>query len=371
MRMASKAISVPAPGFEDICAAEAKELGFDAKAENGVVSFSGELLQVCEYIYRAQTPERVILELLRCGTDNIVEEIKKIQVSVPKGTTFVVRADVDTEDIEKQEISQDIGALIVEKTGAKVEFKRPQTTFLVLVRKGICHFGIDVSGEDLGRRDFRIFLGPQALKGHVAASLVRLAGIDAKKVILDPFCKNGIIPIETALQLAKRSPHFFGKEKFNFRRMPEFKTDWGAFFEKIDKDVQDVSTKIISMDPLFNHISAAKKNAKIAGVNKNIIFSRTDLEFLDAKFGKHAIDTMITLPPQTNVNLPPDKAEKLIKDVFYQAEFVMKKGGTCLMVTQSGADLLKKYAAEFKFTLKHERTVWQGKAELKVLVFER
>ena len=375
--MAINAIAVPAPGFSDICATEVKEiLGIDASANQGVVSFSAELLQVCEYIYRAQTVERVFLELASCDAgedivDKIVPELSKIAPYMPKGATFVVRADVDTQDLVKQELESELGAKIVEKTSAKVNLQRPDVTFIVLVRQGKCHFGIDLSGEDLGKRDFRIFLGPEALKGHVAASLVKMAPVG--KVVLDPFCRNGIIPIELALMLTKRSPHYFGKEKFLFRRLPELKdTNWDELFEKIDKNmIPDVDTKIISMDPQFNHISSAKKNAKIAGVNKSIMFSRTDLEFLDAKFGKQAIDTIITLPPQPNVNLPKERIDKMLKDVFYQAEFVMKKGGTMVLITQTGVDDLKKHAAQYGFTFKTERDIKQGKAELKVLVFVR
>jgi len=368
-------IAVPAPGFEDVCAAEAKEiLGIPAKAGKGVITFSVDsLLDACAYIYKAHTPARVMLELLRgrdaLGLPGKIDD--SLRQWLPDGSTFVVRAQTDNEDVPRQELELMFGDAIHERFGNKVSLKTPDVTFLILVEQETAYFGIDLSGGDLGRRDYRIFLGPEALKGHVAASLVRLAGYEKKHAFLDLFCRNGIIPIEAALMVAKLSPHHYGKEKFPFRKLPALKgTDWDAFFSKIDKEAKDAEANIIAMDPQFSNISAAKKNAKIAGIVKTITFSRTDLQFLDAQFGKHAINTLVTLPPQPSVNLPKEKVDKMLKDVFYQAEFVMKKGGTVVLITRTGADVLAAAAKEYQFTLKEERKVWQGDAELHVLVFQ-
>jgi putative N6-adenine-specific DNA methylase len=375
------ALAIPARGFEDVCAAEVREiLEVVAKGSKGVVSFPCELLELCEYIYRAQTPGRVLAELIHLkASDDIAEKLSdKITESIllpwlPNDATFVVRAQTDTEEIPRQELEYALGDAIHTKLGNKVDLKNPDVTFVVLIEQGQCYLAVDISGPDLGKRDYRIFLGPEALKGHIAASLVRLSGYHKKQTFLDLFCRNGIIPIEAALMAAKRSPHFFGKEKFAFRKLPMLKeTDWESIFAKIDKQADaEASATIIAMDPGFNNISAAKKNAKIAGIVKTITFSRTDLQFLDAKFGKKAINTLVTLPPQPSVNLSKQRVDAMLKEVFYQAEFVMKSGGTCVLITRTGADVLKAAAAEYKFTLKDERKVWQGDAELVALVFQK
>ncbi|MBI4145338.1 hypothetical protein HY493_03990 [Candidatus Woesearchaeota archaeon] len=379
--MASKfpIISIPAPGFEDVCASEAgRLLGVHASAGAGIVSFSVDtLLQACDYIYRAQTPSRVALELFSFKPAKglakaVTAQLAKVSLKdwLPEDATFVVRADLDIEG--RQELEAELGETIYESTKAKVDLKRPDVTFLVVVRGAYGAFGIDLSGDDLGKRDYRIFLGPDALKGHVAASLVLLSGYAPGQLFLDPFCRSGVIPIEATLLATRRSPHHFGKEKFLFRRLPALKqTDWDAFFAKIDKDVSGDATNILAMDPSFNNVSAAKKNAKIAGVIKQLTFSRTDLEFLDAKFGKHAVDTLVTLPPQPAQDMPELRVDSMMKDVFYQAEFVMKKNGTVVIICRTGADTIKKYAQEYKFTLKNERKARQGKAELTVLTFQR
>ena len=53
--------------------------------------------------------------------------------------------------------------------------------------------------------------------------------------------------------------------------------DFDKFNSKFDK------ANIFAFDSQFRHIDAAKKNSKIAGINKNINFSRTEIEWLDTK----------------------------------------------------------------------------------------
>ncbi len=376
------AVAIPAPGFEDVCAAEVKDiLGISATASVGSVSFTvDDLLKLAEYCYRAHTPSRVMLELLAFKTPEQLKKaltekkvLESVKAWIPDGKTFVVRCHSDSDAVDRQVLEAEVGEIIHEHLHAKVDLKQPDVTLLVLAVGKTRVFGIDFSGDDLGRRDYRIFLGPEALKGHIAASLVLLSGYRGKGVFLDLFCRSGVIPIEAALLVTKQSPHKFGKEKFLFRTLPALApTDWEPFFEKLDTLAKpDAGTTIIAMDPSFNSISAAKKNAKIAGIIKDVTFSRTDLQFLDAKFGKRAIDYLVTLPPQVSVNLPAARMAAMLKDIFYQAEFVMKPGGTCVLITRTGTDILKEHAKEYGFTLARERAVKQGSADLIVLEFKK
>jgi 23S rRNA G2445 N2-methylase RlmL len=367
-------LAIPHKGCEDICAAEAHEILGNGTVSHGLVRFESTLLDMCSYTYRAQTPIKVLQLLFDFPINgDVVEQFKKHFTSdmFAKDATFVVRALTDLEEVERQALEHDLGAVIF-KTGAKVNFKQPDITFFALVHQHHFFFGIDLSGDELGRRDYRIFLGQNALKGTLAASLVRLSGYSEKHLFLDPFCRDGIIPLEAALLINKQSPHIYGKDKFLFRRLPSIaSTNWDAFFDAIDKHRVELDVRILAMDPNFASISGAKKNAKIAGVSKTITFSRTDLDFLDAKFGKKAIDTIVTYVPQVTSALPQIKADSVIKNVFYQAEFVMKSKGTAVFITQTCVDAIKKYAEEFKFTLEHERQVYQGQAMLTVFVFRR
>jgi putative N6-adenine-specific DNA methylase len=374
-----KAVAIPAKGFADVCAKEAKEiLNVETEISNGVVVFTSDLVEICKYIYRAHTPKKVLMYVTDADAGPTLiaalrEKIKQTGLPITKNSSFLLRAHIEDFRVERQELEVEIGGDIAELSGAKVDFKNPDVTFYAHEQEGKCWLGIDLSGEDLGKRDFRIFLGPQALKGHIAASLIKLAEFDSSKVLLDLFCRNGIIPIEAALMVLNCSPHRFGKEKFLFRKLPMLEDkDWDEILSKIDEECDpNAKASVIAMDPQFASISASKKNAKIAGANKPITFSRTDLQFLDAKFGEHAIDCLVTLTPQIRQGTPEEKVDKILKEFFYQAEFVMKKTGRMVLITQTAEDYLKKYAEDYKFKMQEERVIWQGNAEFSVMVFER
>lgn len=367
-------LAIPVPGFADICAAEAHDLLGNGTVVHDLVRVEGTLLDLCSYVYRAQTPTKVLQLLFDFPVNGDVVDTFKKHVKLdlmPKNATFVVRGTSDTEDLARQSLEQELGGVLF-SSGAKVNFKQPDITFFFVIHNHHFFFGIDLSGDDLGRRDYRIFVGQESLKGTLAASLVRLSGYHGKQLMLDPFCRDGIISIEAALLINHQSPHLFGKEKFLFRRLPWLKeTDWDHFFEAIDAKRQEADSNILAMDPNFANISAAKKNAKIAGVVKTLTFSRTDLDFLDAKFGKKAIDVIVTFVPQVTSALPQIKADSVIKNVFYQAEFVMKKGATAVFITLTCVDAIKKYAAEYGFEFVHERIIRQGQTKYTVFVFRR
>lgn len=262
------------------------------------------------------------------------------------------------------DLEQEFNKWLAEKYNVAVDRRNPQTIIHIDIQDDECVIGIDYSGIDLGKRDYRIFLGTDALKGNIAAALLFIADYESKHALLDPFCRHGIIPIEAALYSTNTSPHKFGKEKLAFTKLPNAKLDVK------DKEKEFKGT-IIAMDDNFKHVSATRKNAKIAGIVKEVEFSRKDLQWLDAKFGKNFLDRIITLPIQPGRMLDEKRAEKIYHEFFYQAEFILKKTGKILLVMKRGIDLVKKKAEEFKFNLEHERKVMQGEEELIVLVFGR
>ena len=206
------------------------------------------------------------------------------------------------------------------------------------------------------------------MKGTIAYSLARIAEVKEKEVILDPFAKGGEICIETALFLSNLSVNYYSKDKFLFLKMKNFeKFDFDKFFSKLDKR-KEKKLKIYCCDNLMNNIQAAKKNAKIAGVHKDINFSRNDLEWLDVKFKKKTIDKIITYLPFSKVNL--HNIKKVYKEFFYQAEYILKDKGKIVVITEE-VENVKEFLEQYKFKIKEKREVWQGQKALQILVIEK
>jgi 23S rRNA G2445 N2-methylase RlmL len=167
----------------------------------------------------------------------------------------------------------------------------------------------------------------------------------------------------------KTSPHQFIKEKFAFCKLLPFQAyHFDDFFKKLDKEREFKGT-IHALDPNFKNVQHTKKNAKIAGVVKLLEFGRAELEFLDAKFGKEAVDSIVTVPMQPSRQIPDNLYEKVIHNLFYHADFILKKDGKMVLAIKRGQEQIKKKAAELNFILIHERTVKTGEESLTLLVF--
>jgi 23S rRNA G2445 N2-methylase RlmL len=355
-------------GLEDISAGEIKELisASDVKTAPGKVFFSckseQDLVDLC---YHGRTFSKVILLLSSFSVSGMPDEKILKNLDEFLGKTAVIKCDRFGEhDFTSFDIMSALNGQLAQIYNVVIDHKNPETMFYLLIEGKDGYFGVDFAGIDLGRRDYRIFLGTDALKGNISASLLHIAGYEAKHSLLDPFCRHGIVPIEAALYATNTSPHKFAKEKLAFSRIPNRK------FDLKDKET-DFKGIIIAMDDNFKHVSASKKNAKIAGVVKSIEFTRTDLQWLDAKFGKNFLDRIITLPVQPGRSISDKTVEKIYHQLFYQAEFILKKSGKICLVMKRGAEILKQKAAEFKFSVEHERKVMQGQEELAILVFSK
>ncbi len=71
-------------------------------------------------------------------------------------------------------------------------------TIEVSLLKDIATLTIDTSGEGLHKRGYRLDSVEAPLKETLAAALVQLSYWNKDRLLLDPFCGSGTIPIEAA-----------------------------------------------------------------------------------------------------------------------------------------------------------------------------
>ena len=134
----------------------------------------------------------------------------------------------------------------------------------------------------------------------------------------------------------------------------------------IRRHIRKNNLDIYAFDHLFKYVDYSKKNAKIAGVDKSINFSRIDLEWLDIKFKKESVDRIATsLPSSKNANL-----EKIYKEFFYQAEYILKKDGRIALIARM-PDLAIKHAEINNFEVIRQKEVWSGEQAMKMLLLKK
>jgi 23S rRNA G2445 N2-methylase RlmL len=358
-----KGLAITSKGIEDITAIEIKEL-IKAKTQvkdSCVIFDIKDYSDLCTLCYKSQSVNKILFLIdsfkIKDYDDLNIDKITKEHFFGKE--TFRVSSKVIESKLSSQEVNKTIGEKIFEKFSKKVDLNDPDITFFVYIFKDQCYIGIDFAGFSLHKRSYKIFLNRNSIRGTIAYALLRLAEFKPKETLLDPFMGAGTIPIEAALYASKLPVNYFNKEKFAFSKYIDFNF-------KEEKGLN--KTNIIGYDLSWISVNNSKKNAKIAGINKLVSFSRLEAEWLDTKFKEETVDKIVTQPPDISKHTNPKEIEKVYEEFFHQAEFILKKEGLIVLISRK-KDKLNEISLKHKFKIKEEREVSSGKDVLNVLVF--
>ena len=351
-----------------------------SKIEDHVVISEVSREDICLLAYKMQTVDGVGELLASFSYSSEEDLLSKAEVAVKKidwkgwvegKTTFRVSGTTRDTPVAREETAAEVGGFILDQDKQlQVKLENPDLNILLLVTAKKAYLAVDYAGRDLHKRDYKIFPNPSSLRGTIAAGLLRIAEWKTKEVLLDPFAQSGEVCIEAALLQTNTSVNYYSKEKFAFKKLNPLKLDWNEWFITQDKKVEVAKPNIYCFDAKMPNLTAAKKNAKIAGINKAIQFSRFDIEWLDTKLEKGFVDKIITHPPEPNKFSRIKDLEKLYKELFYQAEYILKKKGTLTLV-QKNPELVLKAAKEKGFAVILQQEVFSGKSPLQVCVYQK
>ena len=374
-----KGLVITSRGIEENAAMEVRGLlKVECKILEGCVIFDiRDIEDLCLLCYKSQSADRVLYMIGSFEFKNFFDEFEKF-IDGLKFKEWIesnkkIKIDcirIGAHDFKSVDVETKAAEFMIKKfknRNVKIDMKNFDIIFLVYVINSKCYFGIDFAGFALNKRPYKIFLHPNSLRGTIAYALVRESGFQKKEVMLDPFSRDGVIAIEAAFYAGNFPVSYYNKEKFAFLKL-KLGIDFDRFFDKIDKKIKKTKTKIYSYDHLFKYVDYSRKNAKIAGIDKLISFSRVELEWLDIKFKEKSIDRIITNPPTSkNANLG-----KIYNEFFYQSAYILKDNGTISLISRvSDSDFIKKHAEKHNFFVSKENVVWSGEQQLNVSVFKK
>jgi len=370
-----KGFAITSKGIEETACMEIKELiNAGCRAEDSCVIFDfRKFEELCMLCYKCQSADRIAyligsfefrdffndLEKFFGGLhiDEWIMGHKKFRVEcIRQGTHEFKSVDVE---------ARASGAILKKSKNFSIDLKDYEIIFLLYIIDGKCYFGVDFAGFELNKRGYKIFLHPSSLRGTIAYALVRESGFGKKDVMLDPFSRDGIVAIEAAFYASGFPVNYYKKDKFAFLKL-KLGIDSEKLFKNADKGIKKPAAKVYSYDHLFKYVDYSKKNAKIAGVDKLINFSRVELEWLDIKFKKESVDRIATsLPASKNANL-----DKIYNEFFYQSAYILKDNGTLALISRM-PDFAIKHAEKHNFSVAMEKDLWSGEQALKILVFKK
>lgn len=295
-------------GLEAVLKNEIKKLGYPLiKVEDGRVTFAGDALAICRSQIWLRTAERVLLDI---GTfeartfDELFEGIKALawEKFIPQdGKTWVSKvaslqsklfSPSDIQSIAKKAIVERMksvyGMTWLPETGIEMPLR-------IIIKKDVVYVGLDLSGESLHKRGYREQAGKAPISETIAAAMILLSPWRVDRVLADPFCGSGTIPIEAAMIGANIAPGLnreFIAENYKHLIAPKC---WMEAVDEANAAIrEDVQLQIQAFDLDFRILKVARENAALAGVDQYIHFQERDVADYrsNKKFG-----VMITNPP--------------------------------------------------------------------------
>ncbi len=294
-------------GMEAVLKREILKLGLEiVKVEDGKVTFKGDETAFARANMFLRTTERILLKVgsFKAATfDELFEGTKALpwENYIPRdGKFWVAKANsVRSALFSPSDIQSIMKKAMVERLKLKYRidwFSETGAEYPVRVSilKDEVTVGIDTSGDSLHKRGYRKLTSKAPITETLAAAIIMHTPWKADRILVDPFCGSGTFPIEAALigmNIAPGINRSFAAEKFSFLD----KKIWeDARTEANDLVQKDTELHIMGYDLDADIVSAARQNAKLAGVEDKIHFQAKDVRELSStkKYG-----FIITNPP--------------------------------------------------------------------------
>ncbi len=295
-------------GMEAVLKKEITDLGYSISAvENGKVYFTGDEAAIARANIFLRTAERILVKTacFKATTyDELFEGVKKVHWEdyIPEDGKFWVAkaASIKSKLFSPSDIQSIIKKAMVEelKTVYHVSwFKEDGASypFRVFLMNDQVTIGLDTTGESLHKRGYRKLVSKAPIAENLAAAMILLTPWKGDRILVDPFCGSGTIPIEAAMIAANMAPgmnrDFLSQD---WENLIDRKIWYRAGDEASDLLHLNIEPDIQGYDVDASIVASARENATRAGVDKLIHFQQRPVAELShpKKYG-----FLITNPP--------------------------------------------------------------------------
>jgi putative N6-adenine-specific DNA methylase len=304
-----KLIATSSFGLESVVARELKELGYqDLQIENGKVTFSGDEQDIAICNIHLRCADRVLLKMsefraydfedlyqgvLKIEWEKLIPENGKMHITGKsiKSKLFSVS---DCQSITKKAVVE-----AMKREYPKAWFKEdgPVYKIEVALLKDKVTISVDTSGAGLHKRGYRLEQGKAPLRETLAAALILLSRWNPSRILVDPFCGSGTIPIEAALIAKKIAPGL--NREFVAEKWPTIPTKiWNKIRDKAQNEIIEYSSEdplnIYASDIDLKVLRIARENAERFNLEDDITFQKKPVSELSSK---KKYGCIITNPP--------------------------------------------------------------------------
>lgn len=275
-------------GLEAVLKKEILDLGYEiSQVEDGRVTFLGDMEAVCYGNIFLRTTDRILLKVGQFHAetfDELFEGTKALpwEEYVPRDGKFWVTkaASVKSKLFSPTDIQSVMKKAMVERMKSRYgiswfEESGASYPLRVFLMKDEVTVGLDTTGTSLHKRGYRLMTAKAPITETLAAALILLTPWKGNRILVDPFCGSGTIPIEAAMMACRMAPGmnraFLAQQWKNL--IPE--KLWSNAREEAREMVDEtVETDIQGYDIDGAVVKAARDNAKRAGVEGKIHFQQ-------------------------------------------------------------------------------------------------
>ena len=295
-------------GMEAVLKREIIDLGYDvSEVTDGKVTFLGDEEAVARANVFLRTAERVLIKVgsfVATDYEALFQGTKAIawEEWIPSdGKCWVAKAaSVKSQLFSPSDIQRVMKKAIADRLQDVYHVNwLPETgeafPLRVFLLKDQVTIGLDTTGESLHKRGYRKLTAKAPIAENLAAALIMLTPWNKDRILVDPFCGSGTIPIEAALMAANVAPGMH--REFTAQNWDHIvgRRNWYDTLDEANELVDfNIDVDIQGYDVDNDMVSIARENAKLAGVEKLIHFQRRDVKDLShpKKYG-----FIITNPP--------------------------------------------------------------------------
>jgi putative N6-adenine-specific DNA methylase len=299
-------------GIQDLLAAELRAIGaLDPQAVSGGVCFGGDLGTAYAANLHSRLASRVLWRVTR-GSYRSEADLYALALDAPWESHFspaqtvrvdltAIRSPLRSLQFATLKVKDAIADRMRERCGSRpsVDRDRPDVQVVAHLEADSAELYLDLSGEPLFKRGWRLEKGEAPLKENLAAGLLASAGWSPWVRLHDPFCGSGTIAIEAACVASRRAPGL--ARNFAFQRLQGFDAAlWRDLLEQAREAIDDrADFHITGSDISTQVVQIARANAERAGLAEalrrgSLRFDAGDARELAAPAGEGMI---VTNPP--------------------------------------------------------------------------
>lgn len=282
-------------GLEAVVRREIEALGYKIiRSEDAKITYMGDERAIARSNLWLRSADRVLLkmgEFKALEFEDLFQQTKAVawEDIIPADGKFTVTGTSVKSKLHSVPACQSIvKKAIVERLGSfycidRFEETGAEYTVKVTILKDRVTLTIDTSGTGLHKRGYRVCDVAAPIKETLAAAMVQLSFWKAGRLLVDPCCGSGTIPIEAAMigrNIAPGLNRKFASQEWDIIPPEIWKEERKAAFEAID---YDADIRIEASDISGRAVEAAIENAAEAGVDDCVEFKKMDMARLTAE----------------------------------------------------------------------------------------